>query len=158
MMCLNSNKQKMHYAKQGQSIIIYEKDENGDIIYAGYKGSDGIFIPYLDDDGNKIPKIKKEVIGYFEPIEFFANISNKLNEVLAKDFGIDDSTNYAQITVEKGYLDLKAGDRIWKKSEIEYTEDEIIDENTSDYIVMGVADEGLSVDLYLLQRNVKQGV
>ena len=146
MMTLQSNKQAMKYSLQGERVPIYEMDENGHIIY------------YTDSDGNKIPiETGEYTTGYLRPIPFLANINNKLNEVVWQDFGIDDSTNYAQIITSKGELPLKAGSVIWKKSEVGYKDDEktIVDETTADYTVKGIADEGMSEDLFLLQRNVK---
>ena len=146
MMTLASNKQSMKYSLQGERAPIYETDENGNIIY------------YTDSDGNKIPMETGEyATGYSQPVPFFANINNKLNEVVWKDFGIDDSTNYAQIIASKDELPLKVGSVIWKKSEVGYKDDDktIVDEMTADYTVKGIADEGMSEDLFLLQRNVK---
>nr|DAL48189.1 MAG TPA_asm: hypothetical protein [Caudoviricetes sp.] len=140
---LDINKQKMKYAKQGKKITVFEKDESGNVK------------SYTDMDGNTIPIIAEEKTGFFEPKVFFANISNKLSEVLAKEFGIDDSTNYCQIVTDKGYLPLKEGDIIWKRSEVGYDSDRNVDPATADYIVKGVADEGLTADLFLLQKNVK---
>lgn len=139
---LRINKQKMKYSLQGKRIEVYERDQDGNIKF------------YESDSGEKIPLIKKEVVGFSEPAIFYANISNKLSEVLAKQFGIDDSTNYAQIITDKGALPIKAGDLIWKKSDVKYDEDGIVDSTSADYTVMGVADEGLTVDLFLLKRNV----
>lgn len=152
---LEANKQRMKYALHGKSIVIYEKDTFGEIIYEGYTDNDGKFIPYLDDDGNKIPKIIKEVDGYGEPVDFKASISNKLSETLIKEFGVDDSSNFCQIVTDKGYLPLDVGDLIWKKSSVGRDNDGLVDKNTADYIVKGVADEGLTVDLFLLQKNVR---
>ena len=79
MMTLQSNEQAMKYSLQGERVPIYETDENGNIIY------------YTDSDGNKIPMETGEyTTGYSKPVSFFANINNKLNEVVWKDFGIDD--------------------------------------------------------------------
>lgn len=139
---LRINKQKMKYSLQGERIEVYEKDDNGDIKF------------YESADGEKIPLVKKEIVGFSEPSIFYANISNKLSEVLAKQFGIDDSTNYAQIITDKGSLPIKAGDLVWKKSDVKYDEDGIVDSTSADYTVMGVADEGLTVDLFLIKRNV----
>ena len=156
MRTLNKNKQKMSYALQGQTMEVEETDEYGNVIYESYEDDDGNICYYYDSQGNKIPRTK-EVSGFSKPVPFEANISNKLSEVLMKEFGVDDSTNYAQICTDKGYLPIKAGDVIWKKSEVGYKDDEktIVDETTADYIVKGVADEGMSEDLFLLQRNVK---
>lgn len=138
MRTLNKNTQKMYYANQDRVVPIYEY--------------------YEDEDGNMIPLDTGETkLVYGEPIEFKANISNKLNEVKWAEYGIDESTNYAQIVASKGSIPLKVGTIIWKKSEIGYedVDNEIVDENTSDYVVKGVADEGLTEDWYLLKKRVK---
>lgn len=140
---LDINKQLMKYSQHGQKVTIYEKDDDGNIKY------------YVDGDGNKIPLIADEKVGFSEPKEFYANISNKLSEVLVKEFGVDDSSTYVQIVTDKGYLPLKAGDVVWKKSEVEFDADNLPDPTSADYTVKGVADEGLTVDLYLLQKTVK---
>lgn len=140
---LDINKQKMKYSRQGRRIVIYEKDDDGNTQY------------YVDGDGNQIPIISDEKIGYSEPVTFWANISNKLSEVLVKEFGIDDSSTYVQIVTDKGYLPLKAGDVVWKQSDVGYDSDGLVDPLTADYSVKGVADEGLTVDLFLLQKVVK---
>ena len=158
MMTLQSNKQAMKYSLQGERVPIYETDENENIIYDHYTDSDGNIIYYLDENGNKIPLATGEyTTGYSQPVSFFANINNKLNEVIWQDYGIDDSTNYAQIITSKDELPLKVGSVIWKKSEVGYKDDgnTIVDETTADYTVKGIADEGMSEDLFLLQRNVK---
>lgn len=146
MMVLEQNQQKMYYSLQDGQIPIYESytDDDGNIIYI------------LDKDGNKIETGEYQT-GYTKPIPFNACINNKLNEVVWQDYGIDDSTNYAQILVSKGSLPLKAGSVIWKKSEIGYKDNDntIPDESSANYTVKGVADEGLNFDLFLLKRNVK---
>lgn len=140
---LDINKQLMKYSQHGQKVTIYEKDYDGNIKY------------YVDGDGNKIPLIADEKVGFSEPKEFYANISNKLSEVLVKEFGVDDSSTYVQIVTDKGYLPLKSGDVVWKKSEVGYDDSGLVDSTTADYEVKGVADEGLTVDLFLLQKIVK---
>lgn len=143
MRTLRKNMQSMKYALQIGEVPIYQTDDDGNIIY------------YTDDDGNKIPLETGETrIGYSEPVPFLANINNKLDEVTWREYGIDDTTKFAQIVVQKNSLPLQVGSIIWKKSEVEY-KDGIIDETSCDYTVKGVADEGLSVDLFLLQRNLK---
>ena len=146
MMTLQANKQVMKYSLQDGQVPIYETDDDGNIIY------------YTDSEGNQIPiETGEYTTGYSQPVSFFANINNKLNEVVWQDYGIDNSTNYAQIVASKGELPLKAGSVIWKKSEVGYKDEAktIVDDKTCDYIVKGVADEGMSEDLFLLQRNVK---
>ena len=146
MLTLASNKQSMKYSLQGERVPIYETDESGNIVY------------YTDSDGNQTPMETGEyTTGYSQPVSFFANINDKLNEVVWRDYGIDDSTNYAQIITSKGELPLKVGSVIWKKSEVGYKDDDktIVDETTADYTVKGIANDGMSEDLFLLQRNVK---
>ncbi len=152
---LEINKQEMKYSSQGKRISVYKRDGNGDIVYQSYVDADGNTIFYLDDNGEKIPTIIDERIGFSDPQTFYANISNKLSEVLVKEFGIDDSSTYVQIVTDKGYLPLRAGDVVWKKSEVGYDADGLVDSTTADYTVKGVADEGLTVDLFLLQKIVK---
>ena len=143
MMTLASNKQSMKYSLQGKRVPICETDENGNVIY--------------DEATGKPIETGEYTTGYSQPVPFFANINNKLNEVVWQDYGIDDSTNYAQIITSKGELPLKVGSVIWKKSEVGYKDEAktIVDETTADYTVKGIADEGMSEDLFLLQRNVK---
>ena len=152
---LEINKQEMKYSSQGKRISVYKRDGNGDIVYQSYVDADGNTIFYLDENGEKIPTIIDERIGFSDPQTFYANISNKLSEVLVKEFGIDDSSTYVQIVTDKGYLPLKAGDVVWKKSEVGHDADGLVDSTTADYTVKGVADEGLTVDLFLLQKVVK---
>ena len=143
MMVLEANQQKMYYSLQGEKVPIYETDDDGNIIY--------------DEATGEPLEAGDYITGYSQPVSFFANINNKLNEVVWQDYGIDNSTNYAQIVASKGELPLKAGSVIWKKSEVGYKDDDktIVDETTADYTVKGIADEGMSEDLFLLQRNVK---
>lgn len=136
----------MKYALQNAEIPIYQTDEDGNILY------------YEDSEGNKIPLETGETeIGFGEPVPFLANINNKLNEVVWAEYGIDDSTKFSQIVADKGVLPLVAGSIIWKKSEVGYKDEAqtIIDSASCDYVVKGIADEGLSVDLFLLQKNLK---
>lgn len=150
------NKQSMYYSLQIGEVPIYNRDENGEIIYESYEDSDGNIIYILDENGNKIPQETGEYeIGYSEPVEFLANINNKLNEVVWESYGIDNSTNYAQIISTKDELPLKAGSVIWKKSEVGRKESGSVDDSTADYVVKGVADEGQNFDLFLLQKNLK---
>lgn len=145
MRLLRKNMQPMKYALQDGEIPVYETDEDGNIIY-------------IEVEGQRVPVETGEyTTGYSSPVDFEANINNKLAEVLIKDFGIDDSTNYAQIVVEKDALPIKNGSVIWKKSEVKYKDEgkTIVDEKSADYLVKGVADEGQSEDLFLLQRIVK---
>jgi hypothetical protein len=142
---LEINKQKMAYALLGEKVPIYETDDDGNI-------------KYITVDGKEVPVETGEYeTGYGKPVTFYASINNKLDDVLIKEFGVDQSSNYAQIVTDKGALPLVVGSPIWKKSAVGYKDiaKTIVDANTADYTVLGVADEGLTVDLFLLQKNVK---
>ena len=142
---LDINKQKMAYSLKNVRVPIYDTDEDGNI-------------KYITVDGVKVPVDTGEsTTGYSKPVFFYASINNKLDDVLIKEFGVDQSSNYAQIVTDKGSLPLVVGSPIWKKSAVGYKDiaKTIVDANTADYTVLGVADEGLTVDLFLLQKNVK---
>lgn len=139
---LDINKQKMQYSKQSGKVPIYAKDEDGNI-------------KYIEIDGQRIPvETGDYTTGYGNPIEFYASISNKLSEALIKEFGVDNSTNFVQIVSDKGELQLSVGDLVWKRSTVEYAEG-MVDKTSCDYVVKGIATEGLTADLFLLQKNVK---
>lgn len=138
---LNRNKQQMFYSLQNGRKPIYETDEEGNIIY------------FEDSEGNRYPSETGEYeIKYEMPVEFWANISSTLASAAFKPFGIDNSSNKAVISCEKGLLPIKEGSLIWRKSEIEYKPDGSVDSASADYQVKGVAIEGLNSDLYLLER------
>ena len=75
------------------------------------------------------------------------------------DFGADQWYQYLylQITKIPWSKILRYNDFVNEKSEVGYKDDEntIVDETTAAYTVKGIADEGMSEDLFLLQRNVK---
>lgn len=139
---LDINRQKMFYAKQIGQVPVYDTDEEGNL-------------KYIDVDGKKFPiETGEYTTGYDVPVPFYSSISNKLSESLIKEFGVDNSTNFVQIVDDKGKLPLSVGDLVWKKSAVQYKA-AMVDKTSCDYIVKGVADEGLTVDLFLLQKNVK---
>lgn len=139
MRTLRRNKQSMKYARTDKKISRKRAqiDNNGKTVWV--------------ETGEKI-----SVLG--EPIEFKASINNKLKDADMQPFGLDLSNLYLQIVAKKGLLPLKEGDAIWKKSEVRTKNlygEEVTDETSCDYTVKMVADEGIDVDLFLLQRNVK---
>ena len=77
--------------------------------------------------------------------------------MLVKEFGIDKSTLYAQIVADKGTLPLTVGSLVWKRSEVKDKDDDktMGDRLSSDDTVKGIADEGLTADLFVLQKKVK---
>lgn len=138
----NRNKQKMYYALIDGLQPVYQRDSNGNIEYTVI---DGVSKPIKTGDYE---------VGYSTPVEFYANISSTLASAAFKPFGIDNSANMATICCNKDYIPLEIGAIIWRKSEIEYLDDEetIPDSSSADFVVKGIATEGLTNDLYLLQR------
>jgi len=148
MRTLKKNKQKMFYALYKGAETVYELDDNGNKI-----------IDYVDEDGNVYYRESgTEQLVYNEPIEFKASISSNLNEMHAREYGVDKSSIYSEITCEKGYLPLEYGSKIWRTSNVEWIDEElkIPDVSSSDYTVMGILDEFQDYDFYLLQRNNKE--
>jgi hypothetical protein len=143
MRTLRKNKQRMFYSLYKSAEPIYEKDEYGNI-------------KYMEIDGVQVPiEVGTREPHYDTPIEFKANIYSELNEMHLKSYGVDQSSIYSEIVVEKGKLPLKIGTIIWRESEIIYEDEEQTTPNQSsaDYTVVGIMTEGLNTDAYLLQRN-----
>ena len=147
MRTLNKNKQKMYYSLPIGEQPIYELDKNGNKI-----------IEYEDADGNIYYRETGENETVYSIPKLFSNgISGKLSEVLIKEFGIDDSSMYAEMEVEANKYPIVAESLIWLKSDVLYkdTDKTMVDKSSCDYVVAGVLDEGLNVWKYLLRRNLK---
>ena len=147
MKTLRKNKQQMYYSLPIGEQPIYELDENGNKV-----------ISYVDEDGNIYYEDTGEMeMVYSKPIPFMNGISGKLSEVLVKEFGIDDTSMYAEMDAEANRYPIVAESLIWLKSEVLYKDiDKTIPDKTScDYVVSGVLNEGLNVWNYLLKRNLK---
>lgn len=144
---LKKNEQQMYYALLIGEEPIYELDENGNRK-----------VDYVDEDGHTHYLETGETVAmYSKPVPFRNGISGKLSEVLVKEFGIDDTSMYAEMDVEANKFPIVAESIIWRKSEVLYKdEDKTIPDKTScDYVVAGVLDEGLNVWNCLLRRNLK---
>lgn len=147
---LDINKQAMKYSLQGQTVTIYERDEDGNILY--YTDSDGN--PYLDDNGNKIPKVLEEKTGFSEPVDFKANIAFSGGEAQTKEYGFDTADFDAVLLTDKEKYPLQKGDLIWLDNEPTYTDEGLIDETTADFTVVGVK-PALKSTKYMLKATVK---
>lgn len=145
MRTLKKNRQKMWYSVISDRVPIYELDDD-----------DNPIIDYVDDDGN-IHYLETGTYeeAYSEPVLFYAPISSKLNEMRMKEYGIDASSVYCEISVEKGKVDLPIGARIWRTSKVVKKENGYVDEESADYIVKGSLVEFLNFDFFLLEKNIK---
>lgn len=141
------NKQSMYYSLYSGTRPVYERDEHGDIIYVEV---DGVSEPV---------EAGTQEASYAMPVPFFANIDSELNEMHMKAWGVDQSSIYAEIVCQKGYLPLEIGAIIWRESPVVYDPDPedpegvIPHQASADYTVVGVRTEGLTEDWYLLQKN-----
>lgn len=137
----------MYYSLPLGEQPIYELDENGQKI-----------IDYVDEEGRVYYRETGESeMVYSIPVPFQNGISGKLSEVLVKEFGIDDSSMYAEMDTEANKYPIVVESLIWRKSEPKYKDmnKTIPDKSSCDYVVSGVLDEGLNVWNYLLRRNLK---
>lgn len=122
-------KQRMFYSNFDQETPIYNRDADGNIIY--------ITMP----DGQSVPsKTGETKQGYAEPTEFYNAISGTLTEEEVQAFG-GEKRAVAKMTFRKGDFPFRVGTIIWKDSEIGRKGDEI-DENSADYRILGILDEG----------------
>ena len=147
MRTLNKNKQQMYYSLPLGEQPIYELDENGQKT-----------VVHVDEEGNIYYKETGESeMVYSTPVPFQNGISGKLSEILVKEFGIDDTSMYAEMDMEANKFPIAPESIIWLKSEPKYKDIDrtIPDKKSCDYVVVGVLDEGLNVWNYLLRRNLK---
>ena len=122
-------KQKMFYSNFGVEKPIYVTDKDGNIVYQTMP------------DGTEQPRKTGEAKqGYEEPVEFYNSISGTLTEDELQAFG-GEKRAVAKMTFQKSEYPFRVGTLIWKDSEVGYKDDEV-DENSADYRIMGVLDEG----------------
>lgn len=151
---LESNKQKMKYALQGQEITIYERDDDGNILYQGYTDSEGNFTPYLDNDGNPIPKVLETKVGFSEPVDFKANIAFSGGEAQTMEYGFNTSDFDTIIVTDKGKYPFKKGDLVWLDSEVIHVGENMVDETSADFTIVGIKPSLTSIK-YMLKAIVK---
>ena len=147
---LDINKQAMKYSLQGQTVTIYERDDDGNILY--YTDNDGN--PYLDDEGNKMPKVLEEKTGFSEPTDFKANIAFSGGEAQSKEYGFDTADFDAILLTDRNTLPIQKGDLIWLDSKPTYTSDSLVDETSADFTVVGIK-PALKSTKYMLKATVK---
>ena len=139
------SKQIMYYSNFHTSEPVYLTDDEGNIVYRTMPDGEQIAVK----DGET-----KE--GYDEPTEFMNTISGSLTEDELMAFG-SESRAVAKITYHKGNLPFRVGTLIWKDSEVGYIDGEV-DENSADYRVMGILDEGQHFYRAIMERVTKEGV
>lgn len=147
---LDINKQAMKYSLQGQTVTIYERDDDGNILY--YTDNDGN--PYLDDEGNKMPKVLEEKIGFSKPEDFEANIAFSGGEAQSKEYGFDTADFDAILLTDRNVLPIQKGDLIWLDSKPTYTSDSLVDETSADFTIVGIK-PALYSTKYMLKAVVK---
>lgn len=147
---LDINKQAMKYSLQGQTVTIYERDDDGNILY--YTDNDGN--PYLDDEGNKMPKVLEEKIGFSKPEDFEANIAFSGGEAQSKEYGFDTADFDAILLTDRNTLPVQKGDLIWLDSKPTYTSDSLVDETSADFTIVGIK-PALYSTKYMLKAVVK---
>ena len=147
---LDINKQAMKYSLQGQTVIIYERDDDGNILY--YTDNDGN--PYLDDEGNKMPKVLEEKTSFSKPVDFEANIAFSGGEAQSKEYGFDTADFDAILLTDRNTLPIQKGDLIWLDSKPTYTSDSLVDETSADFMIVGIK-PALYSTKYMLKAVVK---
>ena len=139
---LDINKQAMKYAIQGQTVTVYEKDEDGNPKF------------YETEDGEKIYYTHEE-IGFSEPVDFRANISFDGGEAQNKEYGFNVADFDAVLLTDRGEYPFKKGDVIWLDSEPTKDENGLVDSTSADFTIVGVKPSLYSVK-YMLKAVVKE--
>lgn len=134
-------RQKMYYSLHNSMQETYVRDENGNIIYDIISGE---YVPR---------KTGEPIITFGEPVEFFNSISGELTEDEMRAFGGEKIGN-AKMTYRKGEFPFVTGTLIWKNTEPKY-KDGVVDEESADYVVLGVLDAGKHFWKCILTENVK---
>lgn len=147
------NKQNMYYSLSLGEQTVYDYDDDGNKIPVRDFSGEVI----LDEEGNVVYSESGKETQYGEPIPFSANISGHLSKLKLMAYGVDESAVWAELTCPKGKYPFQIGTLVWRNTEPGYLEDrpDVIDPRTSDYTIMGIMDEALEADFYLLQRNTK---
>lgn len=101
---LDINKQAMKYALQGQTVTVYDKDEDGNPKFYETEGGEKIYYTH-------------EETGFSEPVDFRANISFDGGEAQNKEYGFNVADFDAVLLTDRGEYPLKKGDVIWLDSE-----------------------------------------
>lgn len=118
------NKVRLLYSLQGDTVPIYETDENGDIIY-----EDGVPV----DSGDSFT-------GYQEPVEFFGNLSFYTGWNYPGVWGITLGNADAILLMDKHELPIDETSRIWFESVPVTKTVMVYDEDTGEMVEKTVTD------------------
>lgn len=137
------NKQRMMYALLDGTYPEYALDANGDKI-----------IDYTDEQGNvHYLETGNEIITYFAPVEFYANISLNAGETQQTEYGIDISSYDASVTYLRKEFPITETTLIWFETEPVF-KDGHVDPKTADFKVVSVK-PSLNYEKILLSKLVK---
>lgn len=150
MRTLRKNKQKMYYSLYRTAEEVHDVDDQGNTRYI------------IDEETGESIAVSIGTLKstYSKPVEFSAAITSNLNEMHIQSYGVDQSSIYSEIIVEKGKLPLKIGALIWRESPIIWEDGQTNVaplQSSADYVVMGLLTEYQHYDFYLLQRNTPEG-
>ena len=147
MRMLKRNKRTMKYAiPTGTEVVEYQLDENGNPIVSYVDGEGNV---YYVETGQKYP-------GYYEPVDFSANIAMSGGEAEAQEFGLSVTDYSAVIVAKAGEFPIVNSTLVWFGSEVKYKDanETIIDVKSADYVVLKVS-ESLNTVKYVLKAVVK---
>ena len=98
MRTLKKNQQKMYYSLQGERVPIY--DLTGVRAFTPCDAEGNPIVDYIDEEGNVYYKTTGGTHKVFKiPVPFKASISSKLDAIRAKEYGVEQSSIYSEITV-----------------------------------------------------------
>lgn len=140
MLQLQINKQKLYYSMQGETVPVYEKDENGEIIYD-------------EIDGEQVPRLTGDwQTQYQKPVMFYGNInSGNVGEARARAYGLSLNGYEAILCMRKGELPINEKTLIWYQTVPTFLEDVTVNPQSADYQVKRCP-PCLDEIVYLLKR------
>lgn len=147
MRTLNRNKRGMKYAlPTGTEIVEYQLDDNGNPI-----------VSYVDGEGHVYyVETGQKYLGYYDPVDFEANIAMSGGEAEAQEFGLSVADYNAVVIADAGKFPIVNSTLIWFGSEVKYKDAQhtILDTKSADYVVVKVS-ESLNTVRYVLKAVVK---
>lgn len=128
MRTARKNKQKLLYSIQGDTVPIYETDEEGNIVY---EQIDGVNVPI---------ETGESYTTYQNPIGFFGNLSFYTGWNYPGVWGITIGNADAILLMDKNELPIDETSRVWYKSEPKTKEVVVYDETTQGMVTKSLID------------------